>query len=250
MNKIKHQYTPDKKLQYNYKWLNIYALKWIHEHIAKYISTNFDKDIEILVLWAGNWALDSRIYDYWFKNITAVDINWSNYKFNNATFIQADLNEKFDKLFNKKFDLIIAVEIIEHLFNPYNFLIQISNILKKDWQAIITTPNIHSWYSRVEFLINWTPKYFHWKPDKFEHISPISYWVLQYYSDIWNFNINKCYSIIKWFNLKNVRFLTKIYLWFLYILVFLSKIVSKLSWTKYINKISNWNILVCIINKK
>jgi len=46
------------------------------------------------------------------------------------------------KKLNKKFNVIVAGEIIEHLENPGLFLDNIKNFLNDDGILIITTPNI------------------------------------------------------------------------------------------------------------
>jgi 2-polyprenyl-3-methyl-5-hydroxy-6-metoxy-1,4-benzoquinol methylase len=43
-------------------------------------------------------------------------------------------------LFNKKFDTIVMLAVIEHLSNPDNVLSQIPKLLKEDGSLILTTP--------------------------------------------------------------------------------------------------------------
>lgn len=45
------------------------------------------------------------------------------------------------KIINKKFDTIIAGEIIEHLESPINFIKYCKSLLKKNGRIILTTPN-------------------------------------------------------------------------------------------------------------
>lgn len=49
-----------------------------------------------------------------------------------------------NKLLHKKFDIIIAGDLIEHLNNPGCFLQNMKKHLKKDGKIIINTPNIYS----------------------------------------------------------------------------------------------------------
>lgn len=46
--------------------------------------------------------------------------------------------------FKKKFDVIVAGDLIEHLGNPKLFLLNMKNYLDKDGVFIINTPNIYS----------------------------------------------------------------------------------------------------------
>nr|WP_172632601.1 methyltransferase domain-containing protein [Methanotorris igneus] len=62
--------------------------------------------------------------------------------------------QKFENLkkLNKKFDVIVAGEIIEHLENPGLFLDKVKEFLKEDGILIITTPNMLS----LRFIIRHT----------------------------------------------------------------------------------------------
>ncbi len=67
-----------------------------------------------------------------------------------------DIEKKFPYK-NNSFDIIYAGEIIEHLYNPDNFLEKCYKILKKDGKIIITTPNLTNWYNRILFLFGIQP---------------------------------------------------------------------------------------------
>jgi len=98
-----------------------------------------------------------RLYNYGFKNITSVEINESEYKNNKSKikeFKLIDLNSFFSKNFNEKYDLIICMEIIEHVYNPNNFLIESKKLLKdKNSQIIISTPNLQNLFSRINYVL-------------------------------------------------------------------------------------------------
>lgn len=66
------------------------------------------------------------------KNVFSLDIK------NNADF-SMDLDHP--KNISKKFDMIIAGEIIEHVESPINFLRYCKLLLKKNGKLILTTPN-------------------------------------------------------------------------------------------------------------
>jgi 2-polyprenyl-3-methyl-5-hydroxy-6-metoxy-1,4-benzoquinol methylase len=51
--------------------------------------------------------------------------------------------------FNKKFDVITAIDVIEHLNNPVNGLRNIYSKLKKDGLFIIQLPTVNNWLSKV-----------------------------------------------------------------------------------------------------
>jgi len=63
-----------------------------------------------------------------------------------------------DNLFkNKKFDIIVAGEIIEHVFDTEKFLTTIKGKLKENGKLILTTPNIASLPRRVLLLLGINP---------------------------------------------------------------------------------------------
>lgn len=51
------------------------------------------------------------------------------------------------------FDVVIASEVIEHLFDPKNFLLNLKSRMKKDSALILTTPNFLMWTNRIKMLL-------------------------------------------------------------------------------------------------
>jgi ubiquinone/menaquinone biosynthesis C-methylase UbiE len=51
------------------------------------------------------------------------------------------------------FDVVYAIEVIEHLRNPYDFIQEMYRILRPGGKAIITTPNILNLTSRISYLL-------------------------------------------------------------------------------------------------
>lgn len=60
--------------------------------------------------------------------------------------------------FKKEFaDIVIAGEILEHLNNPFNFLLEIKRILKPKGELVLTTPNTVDLKSRIKVLFGVLP---------------------------------------------------------------------------------------------
>jgi len=139
----------------------------VHEKVLNLID---EKSKYILDLASGKGIMSKRLMDLGYK-VTSIDINnQSNYSLN---FLKANLNKDFP-LNNELFDLVVAIEIIEHLENPRHFLREIKRVLKNNGEIIITTPNITHWKARLKFLLTGI----HWcfrDIDYFEsgHITPI-----------------------------------------------------------------------------
>lgn len=56
------------------------------------------------------------------------------------------------ELTGKKFDVIVASEIIEHVFVPDQLLQKLKNLLAPGGRIIITTPNVLFWKNRLKML--------------------------------------------------------------------------------------------------
>jgi len=59
----------------------------------------------------------------------------------------------------KYFDLVTAIEIIEHLSYGDDFLQEIWRILKPGSYFLVTTPNLASWLNRLRLLFGYQPGY-------------------------------------------------------------------------------------------
>ena len=70
--------------------------------------------------------------------------------------ILMDLNQKI-KLKDDSVDIVVAGEILEHLINPFKFLLEIKRILKKNGELILSTPNIACLKSRIKMIFGKLP---------------------------------------------------------------------------------------------
>ena len=106
-------------------------------------------------------------------DIVAVDGNSTVYQGENP-FVALDFNAPSfaDALGIGAFDLVLAVEVIEHVESPIGFLRNVARLLAKDGVAIITTPNVDSLVARVKFLFAGRLRMMDTQSDP-THISPI-----------------------------------------------------------------------------
>jgi len=63
-----------------------------------------------------------------------------------------DLNMGYLPFKKDYFDVIIATDILEHLFQPKKLLCEIHRVLKKDGFAIVSVPNHFYWNMRIRIL--------------------------------------------------------------------------------------------------
>jgi len=68
-----------------------------------------------------------------------------------------DLSKDSIPLPSESIDLVTALEVIEHLFNPDHILREVYRVLRKDGYFLITTPNLASWINRIAMLFGYQP---------------------------------------------------------------------------------------------
>lgn len=171
----KHKYDGSDKGEYQYNRLPIHAGRGVHEYVFSQLESSASKDSRILILGAGSGAFDCRLYENGFLNLTCVDINCENYKYENdkVKFIAGNLNDNFADEVGDKFDVIVAIELIEHLFSTHSFLNNCYKLMHEKSLLFISTPNPRSYASRIKFLIKGYHAGFEGVPLLYEHVNPI-----------------------------------------------------------------------------
>jgi 2-polyprenyl-3-methyl-5-hydroxy-6-metoxy-1,4-benzoquinol methylase len=86
-----------------------------------------------------SYALKKRNFDIKAIDIASTPIKFAKENFGDF-FYNTELKE-YLKVYNEKFDLIIATEVIEHLENPNEFLRDCKKLLNQAGKILLTTPN-------------------------------------------------------------------------------------------------------------
>ncbi|ELR67882.1 3-demethylubiquinone-9 3-methyltransferase [Photobacterium marinum] len=169
--------TPD-----SYKGLPIHAHQGLHQRSLEIVNNNrILNNAEVLDIAAGSGAMSLRLIDNGAK-VTSIDLVEENFRVNHPScdFNKLDLNTNFSTSINKKFDVIIALEIIEHINNSRQFIKSCRELLKPGGLLIISTPNISSDYAIAELICKGTYPYF--DNDHYYnggHVNPISSWLVE-----------------------------------------------------------------------
>lgn len=162
-----------KKIE-KYKDIIIKADTNLHDQISNLILNNFDNNISIADIGCGEGALALRLYDEGYKNITCFDIDTDQFKLESIKIEKYDANIPITNQIKNKYDLVICVEIIEHIWSPYQLMHDIKEILKPGGFVILSTPNIQSSLSRIIYLIDGDFHQFKDSDLSYGHINPIS----------------------------------------------------------------------------
>lgn len=136
----------DKKYYRNY-WKNKLVGYQIHDlnyKIAEMIDQNYNNNCSVLEIGCGRGDLLKNLSDKGFTALSGCDIDSGIIKKAKSICSIAKLfvcNLESNKDTQKKYDLIVAVEVIEHIFNCHKFIQFISKHLDTNGEVIITTPH-------------------------------------------------------------------------------------------------------------
>jgi SAM-dependent methyltransferase len=153
----------DHKRPQFYRELRIGADTNLHEQLQGVITETMPPGTfpkrrpKVLDLGCGEGALAQRLIDLGY-DVVAVDREAARFRAQGPTFFRIDLNdpaalEQLVSQYRGAFDLILAVEVIEHLHNPWALLNACQRLARADTQLIVTTPNVSSWWSRLWFFL-------------------------------------------------------------------------------------------------
>jgi len=142
-----------------YKGIPVHAAPHLHESVLEEIRNSTTTGKRVLELGCGSGALTQRLTDAGF-DVRAVDLTLDGYRA--AAQAQAlDLNADFaDRLGDTDYDLIVAIELLEHLENPHHFLRQVKKLMSPDTRLWLSFPNLHLYVSTWKFL--WDTTFISW----------------------------------------------------------------------------------------
>lgn len=178
----------------------------VHSRFLEYFKKQNEKaPLKVLDLGAGQGALTQRLFDMGYE-VSACDLFPEYFKYPKVKCERVDVTENFPYSDNT-FDLVIAIEVTEHILDHENFFREINRILKPGGRLYISTPNILSLKSRMRFLFQGFPYAF--KPLEMEnynglqHIASLSLDQYNYLAVKYNFHpaeygVDRTQSTSRW----------------------------------------------------
>ncbi len=108
--------------------------------------------LRILDAGTGHGALAQRLHEQGFQ-VAACDLFPERFRYAPVEFRQADLTQHLPYA-DASFDVVIAIEVMEHLLDHLTFVRECHRVLKPGGRLVISTPNVLSLKSRVRFLFS------------------------------------------------------------------------------------------------
>lgn len=161
-----------------------------HEVVFELIKKHLPNPSRVIDLAAGEGAFSVKLKNLGHE-ILAIDASRENWKVPDIPLEIENFDSEFAERILKtdnKFDAIVAIEIIEHLENPFRFVRECAKLLKPDGLLFLTTPNVEAVHSRLIFLYSGRMSSFGaYETVRPAHITPIFKWKLEMILDEANF---------------------------------------------------------------
>jgi 2-polyprenyl-3-methyl-5-hydroxy-6-metoxy-1,4-benzoquinol methylase len=147
----------------------------LHTDVFKIAEEFLKEGMNVLDFGCGQGAFSQRLVDAGMI-VDVCDLDIAQVKANVNRKYQLDLNSADIKSsITAKYDVIIAMEIIEHLQNPWKYLSDCTSLLKNGGIIVLSTPNISNSLSRLRHFMRGTLLAYEKSDLAHGHITPLSF---------------------------------------------------------------------------
>jgi SAM-dependent methyltransferase len=159
----------------DYNGIKVMAAYGLHSDIFEMLNPYLKKGMRILDFGCGQGAFSQRLVDNGMI-VDGCDINTEQIKAKVNKKITFDLNTEINPaLFSDQYDMLIALEILEHLRDPWKYLNDCLTLLKDNGIVVLSTPNISNFVSRLRFFMRGSLTAFEKTDLAHGHITPLSF---------------------------------------------------------------------------
>jgi 2-polyprenyl-3-methyl-5-hydroxy-6-metoxy-1,4-benzoquinol methylase len=165
-----------KPAQY-YKGLRVKADTGLHDQVSNLVRERLASGGTVLDFGCGEGALSARLKDLGYR-VLSVDMDRESFRAE-TDFEQLDFNdreavESFIDSNRDTFDLVLGIEVIEHVENPWQYIRDLASLTRPGGFIVVSTPNVTSWISRVTFLVKGRFHQFEDSDRSYGHINPVA----------------------------------------------------------------------------
>lgn len=159
----------------SYKGIQELAAFNLHPDVFRIASPYLAAGSLVLDFGCGQGAFSQRLADAGMI-VDVCDLDTSQLKATVRKKYQLDLNTADIKAsIGEKYDAVIAMEIIEHLHDPWKYLDDCISVLKSGGVIILSTPNISNSLSRLRHFLRGTLLAYETSDLAHGHITPLSF---------------------------------------------------------------------------
>lgn len=135
----------------------------VHEKAFDLFQKYVPHAARVLDVGAGSGAFTQRLLDHGYQSLEALEVNAEAFQVKEIAVHPLNLEQSWADQLPEPFDALVTLEVIEHLENPWHFARQCSAAIRPGGIVVLSTPNIQSSRSRIEFVLNAEFRFFHQK---------------------------------------------------------------------------------------